>query len=92
MMCLSNLKQIGLAMNICANQSKGCVLPTIVWKGLNSNDDAWPLLLISQGLMPDPHAPASIDTASIGTMVCPEVRDVVFNNNLGSPPKPLILV
>jgi prepilin-type processing-associated H-X9-DG protein len=56
--CLANLRQIGIAAMMYVNNNKGYVLPCVV---SNANvsatnfGDAWPLVLVNAGLLPNPH-------------------------------------
>lgn len=84
--CLSNLRQMGLAAQMYTNDNRGYILPTIIW-GSNpslptaNTDDSWPIVLVVGKYLPkiriDPNSP----TAGNSVTVCPAVASVMNTVN-----------
>lgn len=79
--CLSNLKTLGQATSMYANDNKGAIIPTIFWGrsaagGGNDLDDAWPFGLINSKYLPAPNVNWMDDAAASGSVfVCPAIRN-----------------
>jgi prepilin-type N-terminal cleavage/methylation domain-containing protein/prepilin-type processing-associated H-X9-DG protein len=76
--CLSNLRQIGVALATYADDNHGYLVPSIAWGGTSANalDDCWAIILVSMGYLPDVHPPPNGNPASTSdVLVCPSVSD-----------------
>jgi prepilin-type processing-associated H-X9-DG protein len=80
--CLSNLRQLGLAMQMYANANRQAVLPCIAWQ--NGNDDAWPFLLMQGRYLAVPNINATASEAPTSVLVCPAVRSVLIDTNIAA--------
>lgn len=79
--CLSNMRQIGLAITNYADDNHGYLVPSIAWGGTSANalDDCWAITLISAGYLPDVHpAPNGNPASSSDVLVCPAVSDNLY--------------
>jgi prepilin-type N-terminal cleavage/methylation domain-containing protein/prepilin-type processing-associated H-X9-DG protein len=79
--CLSNLRQIGLAITNYADDHHGYLVPAIAWGGTSASplDDSWAIILISAGYLPDVHPPANGNPASTSNvLVCPSVSEFLL--------------
>jgi prepilin-type N-terminal cleavage/methylation domain-containing protein len=86
--CMSNLRQLGQAIQMYADQNKQAMIPTIIWgpkAGTSSPlvDDSWGHLLVISHLAPDPRLTAGSLPEGKGIFVCPAIRDLMVTNNLG---------
>lgn len=96
--CLSNMRQIGIAIQAYAGANKQALLPTLVWNTgqVSPNhsltgttlgtDDNWMFLLVASKFITDPRIATNAGpTASSNTvLVCPSVREVLKDTNLGN--------
>ncbi len=89
--CMSNLRQIGLAMNLYANANEGSVIPSIVWDQnapANTNlatpnkDDNWAFLLVAGKYLPNPRIEALATGRGNDPLVCPTIRDSLIDTNI----------
>ncbi|HYO08667.1 MAG TPA: type II secretion system protein [Tepidisphaeraceae bacterium] len=80
--CLSNLRQIGLAMQMYSNNNKGAIIPCIVWNG--GNDDAWPFLLYQGRYLATPKISATAMDGAANVLVCPAVRASLIETNIAA--------
>lgn len=89
--CLANLQQLGLGITQYANRYQGAIIPTFIW-GDGTTDpvtgfpikDNWAMLLVADGLVPNPNLTATSDpsTAASSVLVCPEVRYLCADTNV----------
>ncbi len=88
--CLSNLRQIGMAITMYSSNYRGAILPTFVW-GDGTNDpvtgapakDTWGHILVLEKLVPDPKIEAGTDVSPGGNvLVCPEIRNICADTNV----------
>jgi prepilin-type processing-associated H-X9-DG protein len=87
--CLSNLRQIGIAVTSYANDNHGDIVPTITWAGTSGSplDDCWAITLVNWGYLPNPHPPADGSTpAPQSVLVCPAIADILYNIYLNPNP------
>ena len=87
--CLANMKSLGQACMVYANDNKGAILPTYVWGGGGGGyGDPWAFLLVQGHYLPDPRITSN---GSIGAgsgnsvLMCPAVRDVPATDNTANP-------
>ena len=77
--CLANLKSIGNAVQMYANDNKGGILPSIFWQG--TADDAWAFGLVANKYLPNPHIKGgNANAGSISNnnvLVCPAAREAL---------------
>ena len=80
--CLSNLRQIGLAAQMYSTDNRGYILPTIIW-GSNpaaptaNTDDSWPIVLTVNKYLPRTKIDPNSTTAGSSVFVCPAVASVL---------------
>lgn len=74
--CLSNLRNLGNATVMYANDNRGGIIPSIQW--YNGLDDCWAFALVAGHYLPDPRIQGGAlgDAASTAAsvLVCPSVR------------------
>jgi prepilin-type N-terminal cleavage/methylation domain-containing protein/prepilin-type processing-associated H-X9-DG protein len=80
--CASNMRQVGLALQMYSNANGGPVIPCIVWNG--SNDDAWAFLLVQGKYLPRQNVKATAGQAAQSALVCPAVRDILIDTNIAA--------
>lgn len=74
--CLSNLKTIGTACMLYTNESKGYIIPAVIWRS-SSEADYWPSLLVARHYLPAPAIGSANDPAAYSSvLMCPVVRDI----------------
>ena len=74
--CLANLKSLGNAINMYANDNKGVIIPSIFWGPGSDLDDSWPFALVAGRYLPLPPGNyGDLSAQSGGVFVCPAVRD-----------------
>jgi prepilin-type N-terminal cleavage/methylation domain-containing protein/prepilin-type processing-associated H-X9-DG protein len=78
--CSSNMRQIGMAMQMYSNANNQAVIPCIVWNG--SNDDAWAFLLVQGKYLPAPDIHATAGEGANNALVCPAVRSILIDTNI----------
>jgi prepilin-type N-terminal cleavage/methylation domain-containing protein/prepilin-type processing-associated H-X9-DG protein len=78
--CMSNLRQLGMAIHMYANANRGAVIPCITWN--NGLDDAWPFLLISGKYLNVPQIDARGVPGPVTAFLCPAVRDILIDTNI----------
>jgi prepilin-type N-terminal cleavage/methylation domain-containing protein/prepilin-type processing-associated H-X9-DG protein len=79
--CLANLRQIGIAAAMYVNNNHGYVLPCGVSNANVSTTafDAWPLVLVNAGLLPNPHQTVTTLAPPYNyksVFVCPSAPDI----------------
>lgn len=88
--CLSNLRQVGLAIRQYADLNQDAIVPTFIW-GDGAADpvtgfaikDSWAMLLVAGGYLPDPALTPTSDVDAGGSvLVCPEVQNVCADTNV----------
>ena len=69
--CLSNLRTLGHAVILYANDNKNVVVPTVAWDG--NNADLWAFLLVNGKYLPNPHIRdgGKIGVTVSSVLVCP---------------------
>jgi prepilin-type N-terminal cleavage/methylation domain-containing protein/prepilin-type processing-associated H-X9-DG protein len=74
--CLSNLRSLGTACLMYANDNRGGIVPSIQW--YNGLDDCWAFALVAGHYLPDPHiqggAQGDAASTAASVLVCPSVR------------------
>lgn len=88
--CLSNLRQIGLGIHQYANKYNGYIIPTFIWAAaadvdpvtMSTKKDNWTMLLVADGLIPQPKLQAGSEAAADTVLVCPEVRNICADTNV----------
>ena len=78
--CASNMRQVGLALQMYSNANNGAVIPTIIWSG--GNDDAWAFLLMQGKYLPRQHQTATSGEGANSALVCPAVRNILIDTNI----------
>jgi prepilin-type N-terminal cleavage/methylation domain-containing protein len=74
--CLSNMRQIGAAVQMYANQTNGTLVPA-EWRNPPTSDsaksgtDAWPVILVAMKLLPYPIQSTQENAASGTVFRCP---------------------
>lgn len=92
--CLSNMRQIGLAIQGYASANQQNLLPTLIWNtGIASanqpspgTDDNWMFMLVASKFITDPRISITAQpTATSNTvLVCPSVRETLKDTNIAS--------
>ncbi len=80
--CQSNMRSIGQAMLMYANNNKNAIIPAVVWSSTAAapGNDAWAFLLIQGKYLPDPRLYSTSAPSPNNVLVCPAVREnQVFN-------------
>ncbi len=70
--CLSNLRSIGLAFQLYAHDYQNIIVPTIAWDG--DKADVWAMILVNGKYLPNPHiidSGTSNQAAPSTVLVCP---------------------
>ena len=78
--CASNMRQVGMALQMYSNANGGAVIPCIVWNG--SNDDAWAFLLVQGKYLPRQNQTATAGEGANSALVCPAVRNSLIDTNI----------
>jgi prepilin-type N-terminal cleavage/methylation domain-containing protein/prepilin-type processing-associated H-X9-DG protein len=80
--CMSNLRQLGIAIQMYSNANHQVVIPCIVWD--NGKDDAWPFLLIQGNYLRVPQINAGGVPGPASVFLCPAVRDILIDTNIAA--------
>jgi prepilin-type N-terminal cleavage/methylation domain-containing protein/prepilin-type processing-associated H-X9-DG protein len=80
--CMSNMRQLGLAIIQYGNAHGGVVIPSIVWDG--NLDDNWAFLLAQGKYLPVPQVQATSDARGNDVLVCPTVRGILIDTNISA--------
>jgi prepilin-type N-terminal cleavage/methylation domain-containing protein/prepilin-type processing-associated H-X9-DG protein len=80
--CASNMRQVGMALQMYSNANGGSVIPCIVWNG--TNDDAWAFLLVQGKFLPKQNVKATAGEAANSALVCPAVRSILIDTNIAA--------
>jgi len=82
--CMSNLRSIGQAALMYSNDNRGAILPSIIWglEGTTLRDDSWAHLLVVGRYLPDPNIDPNAVSAAPGSLVCPEVAELLIASNI----------
>jgi len=78
--CMSNMRQIGMAIQQYANNNRYAIIPAIVWTN-NGNNDPWGFLLIQGKYLPDPRLNEFSTANNSNVLVCPAVRETLTGTN-----------
>ena len=86
--CMSNLRQLGQAIQMYAHQNKQAIIPAIIWAPAAGTttprkDDSWGHLLVVSHLAPDPRIDKDSPPTAKGIFCCPAIRELMVTNNLG---------
>jgi prepilin-type N-terminal cleavage/methylation domain-containing protein/prepilin-type processing-associated H-X9-DG protein len=86
--CLSNERQIGLAINMYELNSNNDVIPGIIWK--NGEADNWAELLVSLRYLTTPVIAANTAPQTVpgNVLVCPAVTDLLIGGDTNIPNMP----
>ena len=85
--CLSNLRQIGAAVQMYANDNKGFLVPC-EWRdpavaGGTTSTDGWPVILVVMHYLPYPTQSASENAAASTVFRCPAgVADISYTSSI----------